>query len=62
MIAEIDPNKQYEGHLTIEVIEAFQDSHFQKGKPLYIAFNVGGKSNADNSGSPLGSNVYYNAR
>ena len=48
----MNPEKQYKGRLTIDVIaELFNndyvegnESNFQEGKPLYIGFNLGGKS------------------
>ena len=50
--SSINPEKQYKGRLTIDVIAelfnndrvAGNESNFQEGKPLYISFNLGGKS------------------
>jgi hypothetical protein len=50
--SSINPAKQYKGRLTLDVIaELFHndrvegnESNFQEGRPLYIAFNLGGKS------------------
>jgi hypothetical protein len=48
----INPEKQYKGRLTVDIIEELfhndriqgNESNFQEGRPLYIAFNLGGKS------------------
>ena len=54
----INPEKQYKGRLTIDVIDELfhndrvedNESNFQEEKPLYIAFNLGGKSDISAAG------------